>query len=55
MKLPLDDAVPYKQALEPLTRTMTECEGSEAEIASIAISLKRIAVALEKIAEDLDT
>lgn len=54
MKLPPDEAIDFKHALEKLTLNMSECEAGEAEIASMAISLKRIADALEKIAADLD-
>lgn len=53
VKMGLGDAVAYRQAIEPLTQSMvSEDDGDVSSenviaIASIAISLKRIADALE--------
>lgn len=37
-----------RKSLEPLTHNVTEAEGNELALASIAISLKRIADVLER-------
>ncbi len=43
MELKLEDVIAYRNALEPLTRSAT---GDDIELASIAISLRRIADAM---------
>lgn len=48
MKLPPDDALALRKALEPLTLPAIESDGNELAMTSIAISLKRIADAMPK-------
>jgi hypothetical protein len=52
VKLPPDDAYALRMALEPLTHKVTDGDCNDIAIASIAISLKRIADATEALAKD---